>query len=330
MASHPILIRALAASIALSLTLHVVGARAAEDLERARETFRDALVLEVAGDWAAALAKFQDVAKARLTPQVRYHLARCKENLGRMTEALGDYRVAEAEARLAGLEETPEMERARRDLETRVPRIKLRFSGLRTAVVVEFDGIALGATALNQPMVVDPGWHRITLRSGTGFITDSFVVATVGKLTEVDLREHERSTLAQPIPVMVPASGLPQSPPTWVYVSAGIGTAAIATSAVLWVVRNRAEQELEDNCRGRICPESLKGVEERGKVASVLSPIALGMGIAGLGMAAWGFWSHASNAGSNRTSLSRPPPNRSVVSAGVAPGAWGVHFGAEF
>jgi hypothetical protein len=72
-------------------------------LAEARVWFRDGLSLEAAGDWAGALTRFEQVAKVRFTPQVRFHVARCKEHLGRMTEALGDYRISEYEADRDGL-----------------------------------------------------------------------------------------------------------------------------------------------------------------------------------------------------------------------------------
>ena len=75
----------------------------ARALEKARNLFRQGLSLEAAGNWAAALAKFQEVMKVKLTPQVRFHSARCSEQLGRLNEALGEYRLAEYEAGQQGL-----------------------------------------------------------------------------------------------------------------------------------------------------------------------------------------------------------------------------------
>src|SRR5262249_4863896 len=57
----------------LSPAVHAQPARG--ELDQARETYRTALALETAGDWAGALAKMRDVAAVKLTPQVRFHLA---------------------------------------------------------------------------------------------------------------------------------------------------------------------------------------------------------------------------------------------------------------
>lgn len=323
MRRHLTSIRALAVLVTMVWALYSKGLSAAEDLERARSTFRDALILEVAGDWAAALAKFQEVAKARLTPQVRYHLARCKENLGRLTEALGDYRVAETEARFANLDETGEMERARGDLEMRIPKLFLHLQADRVNTIVELDGIALGALALERPILVNPGWHRITLRHPSGATSDSFVDAQIGKVTEVNLNPHEL-TPAGVINEKPPSLPEPNGAPSkWAYVSAGIGAAGIVSSVVFWIVRSRAEQKLDATCRDGVCPLSVKGVEQQGQFASVAAPIALGVGMVGVGLAAWGFWSQPKV-------LNRRPSNTAAAKTVVAPGLWGVQIAAEF
>ncbi|MGC4070301.1 MAG: CDC27 family protein [Polyangiaceae bacterium] len=161
--------------IALGSTLIFlcVSARAAaqssEELDRARGLFQEALSLEVAGDYRTALAKLQQVSKVRLTPQVRYHLARCKEYLGRLTEALGDYRVAATEARTLGLPEIEEFERARSALEAKIPKILLHISGASGKTAVELDGVRLGPSVLGSPIAVDPG-PRKNLRVRRGVV----------------------------------------------------------------------------------------------------------------------------------------------------------------
>jgi hypothetical protein len=315
------------AAIAIAIA---VDARAAEDLDHAREVFRQALVLEVAGDWASALAKYQEVSRTRLTPQVRYHLARCKEHLGRLTEALGDYRVAEDEARAGSLEETSEMERARRDLEARVPRLLVHARNVDTSTAVELDGIVVGGRVLDSPMVVNPGWHQIALRDSSGNLRASFVNAEEGKLVEVDLgiitptlspRPAGEST--RPVATVSRYS----LTPTWAYVSAGIGLAAVGTSVALFIVRDHARRELDQNCAGRLCPDEMRSVQERGERASVAAPVALGLGAAGLGLAAWGFWGQARG---GRPNSNRGGGGSSTVSAVAVPGKWGVNLEANF
>lgn len=311
--------------ISLFATTTVV---AAEDLEHARAMFREALLLEVAGDWATALAKFQEVGNTRLTPQVRYHLARCKEHLGRLTEALGDYRVAEVEARAASLSETAEIERARRDLEARVPTLILRSRSLILNVRVELDGIAIGNAMLNRPMVLNPGSHQVTLRNATDAVRTLLINAEEGKTVDVDLQLYDGNLLPLPrneTPQAHADKVLSSGTPAWAYWAVGSGTASIAASAILFVVRESAKDELTEKCTGNLCPEALRGVQTRGEVASVVAPIALGVGVAAIGAGLWGIWG-----GARQPSVSRRQRDRSAISAVAWPGGCGVNIAAAF
>lgn len=68
------------------------------DVVRAREQFAGALKAEDAGRWEEARALFEQVAKVRETPQVRYHVATCLERLDRLVEAAREYDRAERTA----------------------------------------------------------------------------------------------------------------------------------------------------------------------------------------------------------------------------------------
>src|SRR4051794_28288288 len=69
-----------------------------DGLKRAREQFAQALALQTGGDWAGALALLKEVAAVRRTPQVRFNIALCEEQLGLLVAALGDYELAGAPA----------------------------------------------------------------------------------------------------------------------------------------------------------------------------------------------------------------------------------------
>lgn len=326
MRRRPISFRWMAVRVALCSWLTVAGVAASEDLERARAVFREALVLEVAGDWAAALTKFQEVGRTRLTPQVRYHLARCKEHLGRLTEALGDYRVSEVEARAAQLVEIGEIERARRDLEARIPTLLLRGGPVASTFQIELDGITLGPAVLNQSMVLNPGQHQITLRNPKGASRTSLVVAEEGKRIEVDLRLYDENLVPQAIDAVGGSTRETQGKaPTWAYVALGSGTAAVAASVVLFIVRAQAKKDLEQHCTGLYCPENMRSVQTRGEAASIAAPLALGIGLAGIGLGTWGIL------GSRRdAAVARGGVSGSTLSAVVWPAGLGVNLAAKF
>ncbi len=83
-----------------------------DELKQARAQFQQATELERAGNWAAALQRFREVGQVRMTPQVRFHIAVCEENLGRLVAALGGYELALAEADTVGPDFRTEVEQS--------------------------------------------------------------------------------------------------------------------------------------------------------------------------------------------------------------------------
>src|SRR5690606_22844952 len=99
-------------------------AQDAAELQQARDKFQKALALQTGGDWAGALALLKEVAAVRSTPQVRFNIALCEENLGQLVAAVGDYELAMADARQAHEEEVVEQAARRLDeLKGRVPKV---------------------------------------------------------------------------------------------------------------------------------------------------------------------------------------------------------------
>ena len=289
----------LGASLWASVLAVPVHAQSASELERGRDLFWQALSLEVAGDWAGALSKLQQVAQVKMTPQVRFHLARCKEQLGRLTEALGDYRLAEFEATKSNAVELSEIRQARQILEGRVPKLVFNIApGLRDATV-ELDGIALGDSRLSKATPTNPGDHLLVVRTPDG---QSFVK----RITIAEASTAKILLTAPPGFVYAPTRIKPaekvesqrlSSPnnetrriPDWAYVSGGIGAAGLVSAAILWYVRAKAIDKLNAGCGAdNVCPSNLRGTQSRGQGASIAAPIAMGIGVLGLGTAAYGF-----------------------------------------
>src|SRR5262245_59504464 len=90
--------RALAAGlVGLSLTAgsaaHAQQPSKAE-LDQARVLFQEAVALAAANNCAGALVKYKLVLKVKSTPQIAFNIAECEERLGKLVEALGNYRIA--------------------------------------------------------------------------------------------------------------------------------------------------------------------------------------------------------------------------------------------
>ena len=282
--------RATAALVVCTLSVSV-SAQSASDLERGRSLYREGLSLEAAGDWKAALQKFQDVARIRLTPQVRFHMARTKEHLGRLTEALGDYRMAEYEAARVRAPELGLISEARRNLQQRVPRLVLEQQGPRGVQRLTLDGVELGQNQLGLELAVDPGRHTVEAVWADGAKLEQTVDAREGHTTRVLLRQPESSASSGPLEVAAgPARSERASPRVrrvWPIVLGSAGLAGIATGAGLLYLREEALSKLESGCGPdhEDCPDSLKGTYDRGKLYSWLGPVVAGAGVAAVGAA---------------------------------------------
>lgn len=266
-------------------------AQTPQELSKARATYKQGLSLEAAGDWGSALAKFEQVAKVKLTPQVRFHIARCKENLGRLNEALGDYRVAEYEAEQASASELPEIAKARQALEARIPKLVIvRGEGAESARI-ELDGVELGEAKLGREVGVDPGPHRIVARVPKGQFEENVTVAE-GEVKEIslvapdDLSPADTGTPVTPPPEQPPATvDVQPSKSALPWIIGGVGVASLAASGFFFLQKNAAESDLEDACRNDVCPRSKQSLQDDGERAALLTNVTLGIGVVGIGVA---------------------------------------------
>lgn len=277
------------------------------DLELARQQFREGLTQEAAGDWSGALVKMEAVARVKLTHQVQYHVARCKEHLGRLTEALGDYRIAEFEAQKAGATELEEITRAREDLEARIPRLKVKLPKRVAGARVELDGVELGAAQLSAEIPLNPGDHQLggTFKGKTW--NKSFTIKEA-EVQEIRFAPPESEDDAAAAPEPEPSSAAPPLPPPsegpgpWPWIVGGVGIAGLGAAGYFAVQRSDAENELDGTCRGSLCPASVQDAHDRSTSYSLLTNVSLGVGVVGLGVAT--VWL-LSSGGSAPTS---PPP----------------------
>lgn len=282
--------------LAILVTGLPLQAQTDAELEQGRALYRDGLSLEAAGDWAGALQKFEQVARVRLTPQVRFHIARCKEYLGRWTEALGDYRLAEYEATQIGAKEQSQIAEARALLEERVPKLVINAVDGSQVSRLSLDGVELGRSRLGAQLAVNPGPHRIT------------VVYTGGASRNVDVNVQERALEHVRLPLSPegpPAgtgagdAGAPAVPGQqdtvrswWPWILAGSGVASLGAAGVFLYLREDAEDELQRVCGPPPgpCPESMTDTHSRGALYARLAPIAGAVGVTALAGAAATWW----------------------------------------
>ncbi|MCC6214511.1 MAG: hypothetical protein IT376_06555 [Polyangiaceae bacterium] len=293
--SRFVLLAALACAMAgAPLAVH---AQTPEDLARARTLFSQALSLEAAGDWAAALAKFEQVAKVKLTPQVRFHIGVCKENLGRFTEALGDYRIAEHEATEQGSKDAEQMTRAREALEQKLPKLVIRLGARAARARVQLDGVDVGAAKLGREIPVDPGTHAVVARLRDGRKVEQSIEIAEGEKKEVEIVAPPKlADDDDEPPEDEPAEGDdaerapgPVQPPpaddstmaVLPWLALGVGVGGFAAAGWFWSQRNDADAKLGATCRAELCPERLEPIQQDGERYALYTNIAAGVGVAG-------------------------------------------------
>ncbi|WP_438013856.1 PEGA domain-containing protein [Sorangium sp. So ce315] len=259
-------------------------AQDADELKRARAQFQQATELEQAGNWAAALQQFREVGQVRMTPQVRFHIAVCEENLGRLVAALGGYELALAEADAVGPDFRAEVEQSIGRLRARIPKLVIvRGEGAASASMA-LDGVALGGSSIGVEVPLDPGPHALTAKAPNHRPFQQTVELKEGGVTRVAVTLE-----ALPQELLIQAGALPEKPPSKVvpYVIGGMGAASLIGAGVLFALRQGALQEMEDACGpgGRSCPPSMQSRYDDLKFYHYGAQVALGVGVAAVGTA---------------------------------------------
>lgn len=278
---------ALAFGVIVALTSVPAGAEepqsSAAALKLAREQFGQALALQTAGDWAGALALLKQVAAVKSTPQVRFNIALCEENLGRLVAALGDYELAAADARAEGADQVAEEVEARREaLSQRIPKLTLKRGSGAEAASIALDGVSLGDQVVGSAMPTDPGPHTIEA-TAPGF-------KPFRKAVRVAERQSETVEIVlepEPVPARpAVSSGGPAArgrSPIYGYVAGGVGITSLAASGVFFGLRAAKISDLDQACNaGRVCPPDLKDDIARGKLYTTMANVTLAVGAVAL------------------------------------------------
>jgi hypothetical protein len=269
-------------------------------LAEARQKFRQAVSLQTGGNWAGALALFREVATVKSTPQVQFNIAICEENLGRLVQALGDYQLAAAQAHEEGKPEVAaEVEKRLETLQARIPKIVVRRGDNADLARISVDGIDVGSAMVGRPMPVDPGAHIVEARAAGYEPFEKKLTVEEGAEIEivVDLLASLAADVENPYAggSMRPSDAAPEAdaPPAdpeqrtnlVPYIVGGAGVASLVASGVFFLLRQGAINALEERCgpEGSVCDRELQATADRGQLYSVLVPITLGLGVAGVG-----------------------------------------------
>jgi hypothetical protein len=266
-------LRRTAMVLAILVWLPVLPAAAEEggSVAEARRWFDEAAKDEAAGNWAAALERFERVARVKPTPQVLLHIALCQRRLGRLVAALDSSTRALAAAEVGGLTDVVPVAREMRDsLEQEVPQLRLQAPAAPPALEVVLDGKLLAPDEIARPLRVDPGPHRVEARAPGHGAFASEVRAEPSRLVTVTIA-------LEPEEAPSPAAGL---------VIGAIGLTAVAVGAVLLGSGLSLHGDIDDACGGsdrQRCPLSDRAsLEADMALAERLVAGGAGVGVAGV------------------------------------------------
>ena len=292
--------RAVALGVAMTLSLPAVAQEpdtphtpvreaTKEELAAARKLFNDAKDLEADGKWSKAFELLERVAKVKTTPQVRFHLALCHENLGRWVDAINGYEQAAQEALKMGKKAREVAEAApprAEKLREKVPHLRLAIVGsVRTSKVL-IDGNEVSLALAGSPIPIDPGEHRIEVRRD-GEVTQTLdVTLEEAETADVELRIHDPEPPPPPKPDVWPEPPPPPPPPPpeegpgqWpAYVVAGAGAAGIVVGGVLFGLRNQriGEVRCDDGFTG--CNPDDEPIVDEARRFDIGSKVGFGVG----------------------------------------------------
>ncbi len=273
---------------ALTVTLGARPATAQDqrELSKARAQFQRAVELEQAGNYSTALEQFRDVGQVRMTPQVRFHIASCEEQLGRLVTALGGYQLAFADADSVGEDFKAEVAAAVTRLEASIPKLMIVRGTGAEAAEIQLDGVALGASSVGVPVPLDPGPHSISAKAPGALPFSQTVTIAENEQKSVDVALSPEP--AEVRPSLSAAAPVDKTNPRLIpYVIGGVGIASLIGAGVLFGLRQSTLSDLEDQCGPNhdACPSSAAGEYSNLKLYNVTSQIALGVGLVGVGTA---------------------------------------------
>jgi hypothetical protein len=322
---------AVAVSLASAYVPRAYADPTAAEIAAARELFEEGLKLEDKGQWSEALERFRKVSAVKSTPQVRFHIALCLENMGKLVDALVEFQGA-ASADAGATNVTANAGKHVTDLKERIPRVIIKVPAGVEGTSVTIDGNAVTPSLVGTAIPLDPGAHKLSVSAPKR--------TTFNK--DFDLKERDKPiTIDVALPEGSGDSGDDTPPPKddkpapsgggggagplpWVF--GGIGVAALAGGGVMFLLRQNTIKDLEDMCgpNHNSCPESARATFDKGKTYNTYGNILLGVGALSIATAVVLFVV-APSSEPKGASLKKP-----VVSVGALPGSVAFTLSGSF
>ncbi|MBI2388902.1 MAG: hypothetical protein HYV09_04720 [Deltaproteobacteria bacterium] len=264
------------------------GTPSKKDLEAAKKAFFEGIDLETAKQWDKALEKFEQVAKVRMTPAVRFHIALCKENLGLLIEALHDFELAESDAKAekveAVMKEAPEHAAA---IRPKIPKLVFKVPADVDGLAVTLDGSPIDPKG-GEETLVNPGTHKIEATADKRHPFSQEITVEVGETKTVNIKVPPIVEDAPPPPEEdKPPTEEPKKPklPVPALVVGGIGVAALVGAGFFALKRSSIKSDLDGVCSGDppSCPPDKEDAISQGRTYTTLTNVFLIVGVVGVG-----------------------------------------------
>lgn len=266
------------------------GEPPAEAPSEAGQLFDEGLKEMLAGNHDDACPLLAESFELEPMAGVKFTLADCEAQRGRLATALGHYRrylelyeamPPEKQARQRG--RNRHSEQAIAELEPRVPTLLLSLPADAPAgTTVTHQGTSIAPAELGTPRPFDPGPYLFTVRLPTG----------EGRTHRMTLAEGQRAELALELPARGPVPNPDQGDEdddgqgvglrTWAYVAGGVGAAGLLVGAITGAVVLGETSTIEDNCDDTRCNTLGKETADDAQVLATVSTIGFAVGIAGL------------------------------------------------
>lgn len=176
------------------------------------------------------------------------------------------------------------------------PQGELFLNGRRSGT---FEG---AETALTVPL----GAVAVEVRAGTKVLARGAGTVGASGVTTVRLEPVAEPATTPAVPTSPKQDGLSlterETPSALPWVFGGVGVVGLVGAGAFLALRQDAKGELGDACRGDKCPSPQDDLIARGNLYGTLSLVSLGVGVAGLGAAAYFFLDGQTSASTSSSS----------------------------
>jgi hypothetical protein len=270
----------------------------ATDFAVADALFRDGKALLAAGDYAAACPKLAESHHIDPAGGTVLTLALCYEAAGKTASAWAAFNEARAWARRDGRADRSALAEAHlAALEPRLRRLTLRVPPSTAALPgleVALDGAPVRPSAFNVALPVDPGPHHVTARAVArrpwSAVTEPFGPGGALAVAVPELAQEGAPVVRKAARDSTAGADRGARGHSLGFVGLGLGVAGVGAGATLGLLAKASHDAATSRCPESPCSDKL-GVErnETAKRYALGASVAAGVGLVGLGLAAYDF-----------------------------------------